>query len=79
MARNLAEEVIRVGTDFDDTEHSPMRNAEARITLGVAAAREGDLEGAVAYGERALRGDRQAAAALVERQVHMNRRGPSAS
>jgi hypothetical protein len=36
-----------------------MRNAEARITLGVVAAREGDLETALSYGDRALSGDRR--------------------
>lgn len=33
--------------------------AEARVTLGVTAAREGDLEQALIMGERALEGDRQ--------------------
>jgi hypothetical protein len=42
-AENLAHEVIRAGTDFDGSERSPMRMAEARITLGVVAARQGDL------------------------------------
>ncbi|WP_246144939.1 XRE family transcriptional regulator [Actinacidiphila oryziradicis] len=56
LARTLAEEVLRVGTDFDGTEHSPMRNAEARVTLGVVAAREGDLEQALIHGGRALQG-----------------------
>jgi tetratricopeptide (TPR) repeat protein len=56
LARTLAEEVLRAGTDFDGTERSPMRNAEARVTLGVAAAREGDLEQALIHGERALHG-----------------------
>ncbi|MFF0734109.1 hypothetical protein ACFYVK_21090 [Streptomyces chartreusis] len=27
LARTLAEEVLRVGTDFDGTDRSPMRNA----------------------------------------------------
>jgi tetratricopeptide (TPR) repeat protein len=65
LARSLAEEVLRVGTDFDGTERSPMRNAEARVTLGVAAAREGDLEQAVTYGERALQGERQSVPSLI--------------
>ncbi|MGV9238370.1 hypothetical protein [Streptomyces nigra] len=52
LARKLAEEVLRVGTDFDGTDRSPMRNAEARVTLGVTAAREGDLEQALIMGER---------------------------
>ncbi|MER5915337.1 hypothetical protein ABT124_34085 [Streptomyces sp. NPDC001982] len=47
-------EVLRAGTDFDGTERSAMHNAEARVTLGVATAREGDLEQALTMGERAL-------------------------
>jgi hypothetical protein len=43
LAVNYANDVIRAGTDLAGTERSPMRNAEARITLGVVAAREGDL------------------------------------
>ncbi|MFJ9244153.1 XRE family transcriptional regulator [Streptomyces sp. NPDC101776] len=65
LARTLAEEVLRAGTDFDGTERSPMRNAEARVTLGVAAARDGDLEGALILGERALQGDRQSVPSLI--------------
>lgn len=65
MAGMLAKSVLSAGTDFDGKERSPMRNAEARITLGVAAAREGDLDRAVAYGERALNGDRQSVPSLI--------------
>lgn len=65
LARTLAEEVLRAGTDFDGTERSPMRNAEARVTLGVTAAREGDLENALMMGERALEGDRQSVPSLI--------------
>lgn len=65
LARTLAEEVLRAGTDFDGTERSPMRNAEARVTLGVTAAREGDLEQALTMGERALDGDRQSVPSLI--------------
>jgi tetratricopeptide (TPR) repeat protein len=65
LARTLADEVLRAGTDFDGTERSPMRNAEARVTLGVAAAREGDLEQALIHGERALQGDRQSVPSLI--------------
>jgi tetratricopeptide (TPR) repeat protein len=65
LAQTLAGEVIRAGTDFDGTERSPMRNAEARITLGVVAAREGDLEEAVRYGEWALRGERLSLPSLL--------------
>ncbi len=65
LARTLADEVLRAGTDFDGTERSPMRNAEARVTLGVTAAREGDLEQALIQGERALAGDRQSVPSLL--------------
>ena len=44
MAENLASEVIQASTDFDGKERAPMRLAEARITLGVVAARQGDLD-----------------------------------
>lgn len=65
LARTLAEEVLRAGTDFDGTERAPMRNAEARVTLGVTAAREGDLEQALIHGERALQGERQSVPSLI--------------
>lgn len=42
-----------------------MRNAEARVTLGVTAARDGDLELAVALGARALEGDWQSVPSLI--------------
>ncbi|MBT2394967.1 XRE family transcriptional regulator [Streptomyces sp. ISL-100] len=59
LAENLAREVLRAGIDRDGTERSPMRNAEAYVTLGVVAARQGSLDEAVAFGMRALGGDRQ--------------------
>ena len=65
MAEQLANEVIRAGTDFDGTERSPMRIAEARVTLGVVAAREGDLDTALAFGEQALSGDRRSLPSLA--------------
>jgi hypothetical protein len=42
-----------------------MRNAEARVTLAVVAARQGDLDAALAYGERALSGDRRSLPSLA--------------
>ena len=65
MAETLADEVIRASTDFDGTERAPMRLAEARITLGVVAARQGDLEHAVHYGEQALSGPRKSLPSLL--------------
>jgi hypothetical protein len=65
MAENLADEVIQASTDFDGKERAPMRLAEARITLGVVRAREGDLEGAVSQGLRALNGNRKSMPSLL--------------
>jgi tetratricopeptide (TPR) repeat protein len=65
MASTLANEVIQASTDFDGTERAPMRLAEARFTLGVAAAREGDPEGAVRYGQQALSSPRRSLPSLL--------------
>lgn len=65
LAEQLAAEVIRASTDFDGTERAPMRIAEARLTMAVAAARGGDLDAALSYGERALGGDRQSLPSLT--------------
>ncbi|MET9515602.1 XRE family transcriptional regulator [Streptomyces sp. NPDC002994] len=59
LAENLAREVLRAGVDRDGTVRSPMRNAEAYVTLGVVAARQGALDEAVAFGMRALGGERR--------------------
>jgi tetratricopeptide (TPR) repeat protein len=65
LAEMYAREVIRSSTDPDGTERKPMRIAEARITLGVVAARSGDLERAVSHGRRALEGDRKSLPSLL--------------
>jgi len=65
MADNLAREVIQASTDFDGRERAPMRLAEARITLGVVAARQGDLDEAVSQGEHALNGQRKSLPSLL--------------
>ncbi|MET8704355.1 XRE family transcriptional regulator [Kitasatospora sp. NPDC004723] len=65
LAEQLASEVIRASTDFDGTERAPMRIAEARVTLGVVAAREGDLDTALSFGERALQGERRSLPSLA--------------
>ncbi|MGW2081924.1 XRE family transcriptional regulator [Streptomyces sp. NPDC001939] len=65
LAELLAREVIRAGTDFDGTERAPMRIAEARVTLGVVAARDGDLDSALSLGERALSGSRRSLPSLA--------------
>jgi hypothetical protein len=57
-----------------------MRNAEARVTLGVVAARNGDLSQAVDLGERALAGERKSLPSLLmvsrELETEVRRRFP---
>jgi tetratricopeptide (TPR) repeat protein len=65
LAEMYAREVLRSSTSPDGTEQKPMRNAEARITLGVVAARSGDVEEAVSYGRQALAGDRKSLPSLL--------------
>jgi transcriptional regulator with XRE-family HTH domain len=54
LAGMLAQEIIKKSTAFDGTDVSPMRKAEAELTLGVIAARNGTVEDALAYGRTAL-------------------------
>lgn len=65
MAETLADEVIRSATDFDGSERAPMRLAEARVTLGVVAARQGDVEQAIHHGEQALKAPRKSLPSLA--------------
>jgi hypothetical protein len=65
LAATYAEQVIASGTSFDGQERSPMRNAEARVTLGVVAARAGELEAAVDFGRNALSGERKSLPSLL--------------
>jgi transcriptional regulator with XRE-family HTH domain len=82
LARMYAEEVIRTGTDWDGTVLRPMRVAEAEITLGVLAARAGDLEAAVGAGRRALSLGRRSLPSLAmnarELTAEIQRRFPDA-
>jgi hypothetical protein len=65
LAATYADEVIRSSTTPDGVIGKPMRVAEARITLGIVAAREGDLEIALAEGRAALSSGRQSLPSLV--------------
>ena len=65
LAEALATEVIQASTDFDGTERAPRRLAEARITLGVVAARQGDLEQVIHYGQCALTAPRKSVPSLL--------------
>ncbi len=64
LAVTYADEVLRLGTAVDGQQRSPMRNAEAHITLGVAAARNGDIEGALQHGNEAFNGGRKSTPSL---------------
>lgn len=59
LAQVYAEETLRLGVDENGVERSPMRNAEARITLAVLAERAGEHDEALAQGFRALESARQ--------------------
>jgi len=65
LATQIAGEVIRASTDFDGSEKAPMRISEARVTLAVAAARDGDLETALSYGQQALGSNRRSVPSLA--------------
>ncbi len=59
LATQYATTVINDNVTPDGSELSPMRIAECRITLGIVAGREGDLEQAVELGKTGLRHGRQ--------------------
>lgn len=75
-----AHEVIRAGTAPDGVETAPMRVAEARLTLAIAAARSGALDEAVSVAGQALCGERRSLPSLLmvadELRVTLERRYP---
>jgi hypothetical protein len=83
MAVHHAERVLVLGTKPDGTEKTPMRMAEARLTLGVAAARAGELERAVGMGTTAFAARRKSLPSLLlvagELEVELWRRYPNES
>lgn len=54
LAELHAKETIRKTTGYDGSDLSPMRKAEAELTLGVVAARQGEPALAAEYGAKAL-------------------------
>ncbi|MFI9639904.1 XRE family transcriptional regulator [Micromonospora sp. NPDC051925] len=60
-----ADEVVRSSTHLDGTPRLPMRIAEAQLTRGVLAAREGDVDRAVDWGRRAISGARKSLPSLL--------------
>jgi hypothetical protein len=65
--------VITRHTRPDGSSNAPMRVAQARIDLGIVAARRGDLDEAVSYGESAFEFDRKSVADLVSRTGELDR------
>jgi hypothetical protein len=65
LARRNADEVIRRSVNPDGQVVSPMRKAEAELTLGVVAAREGDCDEASMLGMKALQGERRSRPSLL--------------
>lgn len=65
LSRTLAEGVLRSGTGFGGEDRSPMRNAEAHITLAVASVADGDVDEALREGRQAIRAGRQSIPSLT--------------
>jgi transcriptional regulator with XRE-family HTH domain len=73
--------VLAKGRDVDGRELSPMRSAEARLTLAIVAAREGELDRALALGTEAFAVDRRSLPSLLmvagELDSELTRRWPT--
>lgn len=65
LAEMHATEIIRKTMNPDGTSQSPMRTAEARLTLAVVAARNGELDEALAIADEALSIDRRSRPSLL--------------
>jgi tetratricopeptide (TPR) repeat protein len=65
LAEMHAREIIRKSTNPDGSANAPMRIAESQLTLGVVAARRGDLDQAVSLGREALSIDRKSQPSLL--------------
>ena len=78
LAKLYANTVIRDNTTPDGHELSPMRVSECRITLGMIAGREGDLDQAVQLGMSGLKDGRQSrihllmVAGELDAELHQN-------
>jgi helix-turn-helix protein len=75
-----ANEVLRLGKAPNGAELAPMRMAEARLTLGVSAARSGELEEAVSVGSTAFSAERKSLPSLLmvasELKIELSSRYP---
>jgi hypothetical protein len=65
LAAMYAREVITNATAPDGSERAPMRMAEARLTLAVTAARQGELEHAISLGRAAFGASRKSIPTLL--------------
>lgn len=65
LAEMHARETLRKAVAPDGTVLAPMRKAESELTLGVVAARNGDVDQAIAYGQSALSIDRKSRPSLL--------------
>jgi len=72
-AEEHAREVIAQHGRLDGTSNAPMRTAQARMSLGIVAARRGELDQAVAYGESAFEYERQSITELVSSSADLDR------
>ena len=81
LAGHHAREVLQLGAAPDGSERSPMRMAEARLTLAAVAARSGELEEAVSTGVEAFRAPRRSLPSLLmvagEVDAELHRRYPA--
>lgn len=65
LAKMLVRETLRKSAAPDGTDLSPMRKAEAEITLGVIAARDGSVDEALRFGYNALQTGRRSQPSLL--------------
>jgi tetratricopeptide (TPR) repeat protein len=72
-AEEHAQEVIAKHVRPDGTSNAPMRTAQTRIDLAIVAARRGDLDQAVAYGEGAFEFERKSLSDLISRAADLDR------
>lgn len=72
LAEMHATEIIRKTMNPDGTSQSPMRTAEARLTLAVVAARNGELDQALAIADEALSIDRRSRPSLLMLGVELD-------
>ncbi|MFJ2083988.1 helix-turn-helix domain-containing protein [Micromonospora chokoriensis] len=81
LAEHYANEVLRLGIGPDGVDRSPMRMAEARLTLAATALRAGELDRAVEQGVAAFAASRRSLPSLLlvagEVDVELHRRYPN--